>query len=96
MADLAQRVFIAHAAPGSKTEAFARELAASGKPMLTLDCPANTNLVEIGAEAVDIELRELKCQELNSPLDAKDTSQRMLSRFSLSPNPPKEGLGDRL
>ena len=51
-AALAQRVFIAHAAPGGKTEAFARKLAASGKPLLTLDSPANANLVEMGAEAI--------------------------------------------
>ena len=50
VADLAAQVFIAHAAPGSKTEAFARKLAASGKPLLTLDSPANENLVEMGAK----------------------------------------------
>lgn len=55
VADLASRVFIAHAAPGSKTEAFARKLAASGKPLLTLDSPANANLVGMGAEVVDEE-----------------------------------------
>ena len=49
---LASRVFIAHAAPGSKTEAFARKLAASGELLLTLDSPANANLVEMGAEVV--------------------------------------------
>ena len=53
VADLAQRVFIAHAAPGSKTEAFARKLIESGKPLLTLDSAANRNLVEIGAEVFD-------------------------------------------
>ena len=36
VAELAAQVFIAHAAPGSKTEAFARKLAASGKSLLTL------------------------------------------------------------
>ena len=50
VAELAQRVFIAHAAPGSKTEAFARCFADAGKPLLTLDSPANANLVEMGAE----------------------------------------------
>ena len=49
VADLASRVFIAHAAAGSKTEAFARWLAGSGKPLLTLDSPANDNLVAMGA-----------------------------------------------
>ena len=53
VAKLAQRVFIAHAAPGSKTEAFARTLADAGKPLLTLDSPANENLAEMGAEVFD-------------------------------------------
>ena len=53
VAGLAHRVFIAHAAPGGKTEAFADKLAASGKPLLTLDSPANANLLALGARAVD-------------------------------------------
>lgn len=52
VASLASRVFIAHAAPGSKTEALARKLAASQKPLLTLDSPANGNLVGIGADVI--------------------------------------------
>ena len=49
VADLAQRVFVTHAAPGSKTEAFARKLANAGKSLLTLDSPANSNLIAVGA-----------------------------------------------
>ena len=52
VADVATQVFFAHAAPGSKTEAFARKLAALGKPLLTLDSPANDSLMEMGAEAI--------------------------------------------
>ncbi len=37
VAALADRIFIAHAAPGSKTEAFAREVLGWGKPVLHLD-----------------------------------------------------------
>ena len=55
VAEFAAQVFIAHAAPGSKTEAFARKLAALGKPLLTLDSPANANMVEMGAKVVDTE-----------------------------------------
>ena len=55
VADLANQVFIAHAAPGSKTEAFARKLATLGKPLLTLDSPANANMVEMGAKVVKTE-----------------------------------------
>ena len=36
-----------------KTEAFARKLAAAGKPLLTLDSPANANLVGLGAVVVE-------------------------------------------
>ena len=54
VANLAQRVFIAHAAPGSKTEAFASKLADSGKPLLTLDSPSNACLVEMGARTVQL------------------------------------------
>ena len=52
VAQLAHRVLIVHAAPGSKTEAFARTLVDAGKPLLTLDSPANANLLALGAEAV--------------------------------------------
>ena len=55
MSDLGAQVFIAHAAPGGKTEAFARKLAGSGKPLLTLDSPANGNLREMGAEVIEAE-----------------------------------------
>ena len=54
VADLAAQVFIAHAAPGSKTEVFARRLADAGKPLLTLDSPANENLVGMGAKVFDL------------------------------------------
>ena len=59
VADLAQRVFVAHAAPGSKTESFARKLAESGKPLLTLDSPANTNLVGMGAKTLQLHGAEM-------------------------------------
>ena len=49
VASLASRVFIAHASPGSRTESFARKLAESGKPLLTLDSPSNSNLIEMRA-----------------------------------------------
>ena len=50
VADLAAQVFIAHAAPGGKTEAFARKVVQSGKPLLTLDSPSNANLAGMGAK----------------------------------------------
>ena len=41
---LADRVFVAHAAPGSRTLALCEELQALGKPILTVADPANWNL----------------------------------------------------
>jgi predicted Rossmann fold nucleotide-binding protein DprA/Smf involved in DNA uptake len=52
---VADRVFVAHAAPASRTLALAMELRDEGKPMLTVDDPANAHLlgfatkVQIGA-----------------------------------------------
>ena len=49
VAALASDVLIAHAEPGSKAEALAREALSWGKSIHTLDHPANANLLEIGA-----------------------------------------------
>jgi predicted Rossmann fold nucleotide-binding protein DprA/Smf involved in DNA uptake len=49
VAALAETVLVVHAAPGSKTEAFCRELVRWGKPLRTFDSPHNANLVEMGA-----------------------------------------------
>ena len=51
VAALAERILIAYAAPGSKTEAFPRELLAWHKLLYTLDDPNTANLVELGASA---------------------------------------------
>jgi predicted Rossmann fold nucleotide-binding protein DprA/Smf involved in DNA uptake len=52
VAALAETVLVVHAAPGSKTEAFCRELVRWGKPLRTFDSPHNANLVEMGAGVV--------------------------------------------
>ena len=49
---MAHRVFIAHAAPGGKTETFARKVLDWGKPLLTLESDRNANLMALGARAV--------------------------------------------
>ena len=59
VADLAPQLIITHAASRSKTEAFARKLAASGKSLLTLDSPANENMMEMGTDLVGTEFWEL-------------------------------------
>lgn len=53
VAALADQVFIAYAAPGGKTESFAGEALAWGKPVLTIGSPENAGLLEIGAAPVD-------------------------------------------
>ena len=74
VASLASRVFIAHAASGSKTEAFARRLADAGKRLLTLDGSANENLLEVGAQL----LRYSHCgrPETMPQINAQDCSMR--------------------
>jgi hypothetical protein len=44
VASLADRAFIAHAAPGSRTLTLSDELRAAGKPVVTVDDPANAAL----------------------------------------------------
>jgi predicted Rossmann fold nucleotide-binding protein DprA/Smf involved in DNA uptake len=55
VAALADQVFIVHAATGSKTETFCRELLAQDKSVLTIDRPENRSLLDLGVEALAIE-----------------------------------------
>ncbi len=50
--DLAERVFVAYAAPGGKTEALCREVVAAGKPLLTFESRHTENLRAIGAKVL--------------------------------------------
>ncbi|MEN3971668.1 hypothetical protein WJS89_03200 [Sphingomicrobium sp. XHP0235] len=47
---LCDRVLFAHASPRSKTEALALEAKTMGLPIFTLPSPANSNLLDLGAE----------------------------------------------
>lgn len=47
---LCKVVLIAHAAPVSKTEALAQEAKTMGLPIFTLPSPANSHLLQIGAQ----------------------------------------------
>jgi hypothetical protein len=40
---LAQRIFVAHAAPGSRISSLCKDLRYHGKPLLIVNDPANTN-----------------------------------------------------
>jgi predicted Rossmann fold nucleotide-binding protein DprA/Smf involved in DNA uptake len=50
IADIASTIFVAHAAPGSKTESFCRDLLTQGRRIFTLDLPCNAALVGLGAK----------------------------------------------
>ena len=50
VAALADTIFVAHAAPGSKTEHFCHDVLAWGKPLLTLESDENANLLALGAK----------------------------------------------
>jgi predicted Rossmann fold nucleotide-binding protein DprA/Smf involved in DNA uptake len=52
VAALADEVFVAHAAPGSKTEHFCSNVLAWGKPLLTLESDENADLIARGARPV--------------------------------------------
>jgi predicted Rossmann fold nucleotide-binding protein DprA/Smf involved in DNA uptake len=49
VAALAERVFVAYATPGGKTESFYKKVLGWGKPLLTFNSPANTALLASGA-----------------------------------------------
>jgi len=53
VAAIADAVFVAHASPGSKTEAFCRRLHLLGKPLFTLPGLQNSALLALGAVAID-------------------------------------------
>ena len=45
-------MFVAHAAPGGKTERFCKDVLAWKKPMLTLDSHENAHLFSLGINIV--------------------------------------------
>ena len=51
---LADHLFIAHAAPGSRTLAFCNTMVKAGRTLSTIDDPANRNLLELGAISVNV------------------------------------------
>jgi predicted Rossmann fold nucleotide-binding protein DprA/Smf involved in DNA uptake len=51
-AAMAEKVFVAYAAPGSKTEEFCRDVLIWGKPLLTFEGKENSHLVNLGARPI--------------------------------------------
>lgn len=52
VAAIAAAIFIAYAAPGSKTESFCREVMTWGKPLLTIESAHNAGLINLGANPI--------------------------------------------
>ena len=55
VAAMAERVFVAHAVQGSKTEALCRKVVEWQKPLLTFDAPENAALLKSGASAFNVQ-----------------------------------------
>jgi len=53
IATLAEKVFVAYAASGSKTEALCREISKLNKPCLTFSSPHAENLINMGFNVFD-------------------------------------------
>jgi predicted Rossmann fold nucleotide-binding protein DprA/Smf involved in DNA uptake len=52
VADLADEIVIAHASPGGQLERLCQNLTGNGKPIWTLDDPANVHLVALGIRPI--------------------------------------------
>ena len=55
VAAMSAAVFVIHAGPGSKTEAFCKEIISWQKPIYTFESDYNKNLVEMGARPVNMD-----------------------------------------
>jgi predicted Rossmann fold nucleotide-binding protein DprA/Smf involved in DNA uptake len=53
VAQLARRVVVSHASPGSKMEKLSRDILSADKPLYTFDHPANKTLLDLGARTVE-------------------------------------------
>jgi len=54
VAALASWAFVSHAAPGGKTEALCCEMVALGKPLFTVESPANANLLAMKSKPLAV------------------------------------------
>lgn len=64
VATLASSLLIAHAERGGKTEKLCKDALARGKPVLTLDSPDNTPLMELGALPVPFDNPQILLSKL--------------------------------
>ncbi len=54
VAQLADEIFVAHAAAGGRTEELCQWIKSKGKPWLTVDCVENTELIAMGARRTEM------------------------------------------
>ena len=59
VATLANRLLIAHAEKGGKTEKLCKDALAQGKPIFALDSPDNAHLLQLGAVPIPAEHHSL-------------------------------------
>ena len=55
VAALSEQVFVAHAEPGGKIENLCRDILSWKKPIYTFNSDHNKNLIEMGAQPVDMD-----------------------------------------
>lgn len=65
VAAVADKIFVAYAAPNSKTEKFCSAFIDKGKPIYTLNSPANTMLINIGVKTITSDIFECSQQKIN-------------------------------
>ena len=65
IAALADRILVAHAEKGGKTEALCQDALAAGKPVFAIDSPDNAHLVELGVVPVHAEKFSLSTPALH-------------------------------
>ena len=76
VAALADRIFVAHAAEGSRTLEFAEMVAEWGKPLFTFDAKANKSLFQSGAHPIEPTVEthnQASDQRTNSECDRNPT-----------------------
>ena len=68
VAALADKIYIAHAAEGSKTLKFAEYLITQGKPVFTFETPANEALIQLGAQQMEPSVYVQKNTNATTPI----------------------------
>ena len=73
IAALADRILVAHAEKGGKTEALCKEALTQGKSVFAIDSPDNAHLVELGVVRSKLKTLHLWLQGMNAALGAVST-----------------------